>query len=173
MTDTSPLPSFRRPPVNEVVLSVAFDRPPRLTVAHLGDFWHRFLRENLPEIEEQPPYHRPIEILGGPQSPPPMSVQLLDRPPSPRLWAKSLDGTKLVQLQTTYGPILGATAPAAGPTSTTTATTSSARAKPLRIRHPISAYAPSMRLRCGYALVKQPATCPRERDGRPEAWPPQ
>ena len=98
MTTASPLPSFARPPVNEVVLSLAFDQPPGLGVAHLGDYWHRHLKADLPTIEEQPPYHRPFEIL-GPPSPLPMNVQLLERPPTPRLWAKSVDSTRLVQLQ--------------------------------------------------------------------------
>jgi uncharacterized protein (TIGR04255 family) len=101
MTDAHDLPSYAKPPVNEVVLSVAFDQPPGLTVAHLGDFWHRCLKDGLPEIEEQPPYHRPFEIL-GPPSPRPMNVQFLDRPPSPRLWAKNSDGTKLLQLQSDW-----------------------------------------------------------------------
>ena len=96
--DDSLLPSFAKPPVNEVVLSVAFDRPPGLSIAHLGDFWHQHLRSDFPQIEEQAPYHRPVEIL-GPPAPPAMNVQLMDRPPSPRLWAKSVDGTRLVQLQ--------------------------------------------------------------------------
>lgn len=96
--DDSLLPSFAKPPVNEVVLSVAFDRPPGLSIAHLGDFWHQHLRSDFPQIEEQAPYHRPVEIL-GPPAPPAMNVQLMDRPPSPRLWAKSADGTRLVQLQ--------------------------------------------------------------------------
>ncbi|MGO8871237.1 MAG: TIGR04255 family protein [Acidimicrobiales bacterium] len=96
---TAALPSFRRPPVNEVVLSVAFDRPQRLSAAHIGNFWHTRLREELPEVEEQPPYNRPIEILADVPSPQALNFQLLDRPPSPRLWAKNNDGTRLVQLQ--------------------------------------------------------------------------
>ena len=101
MTDDSTLPSFERPPVNEVVLSVAFDRPLGFGIAHIGDFWHRRLRQELPEVEEQPPYQPPVEVLGSP-SPAVMNIQLLDRPPSPRLWAKSADGTKLVQLQANW-----------------------------------------------------------------------
>lgn len=95
------LPSFVRPPVNEVVLSVAFDRPPGLTVAHLGDFWQRELGHDYPHIEEQPPYDRPMEVL-GPPAPPRMNVQFMEGVPSPRLWARNEDGTRLVQLQSDW-----------------------------------------------------------------------
>jgi len=103
MTDSSTaLPSFSRPPVNEVVLSVAFDRPQRLSSAHIGNFWHTRLREELPDVEEQPPYNRPIEILTDAPSPQALNFQLLDRPPPPRLWAKNSDGTRLVQMQSDW-----------------------------------------------------------------------
>jgi uncharacterized protein (TIGR04255 family) len=92
------LPSFEDPPVNEVALAVTFNSPPALTVAHLGHFWYAELRSELPEVEEQPPYLTPIESL-GPATPAPISLELSARPPSPRLWARSTDGTKLIQLQ--------------------------------------------------------------------------
>jgi hypothetical protein len=70
MSDSAALPSFKRPPVNEVVLSVAFDRPSQFSTAHIGNFWHTRLRKELPEVEEQPAYNRPIETDGstGPRS---------------------------------------------------------------------------------------------------------
>jgi hypothetical protein len=36
----TPLPSFERLPVNEVVLSVAFERLVAFSAAHLGSFWY-------------------------------------------------------------------------------------------------------------------------------------
>jgi uncharacterized protein (TIGR04255 family) len=92
------LPTYEHPPVNEVVLAVAFVDPPGLTSAHLGHFWFAELRPELPELEEQPPYLPPVESL-GPPSPVPLSLQLFGQPPSTRLWARSSDGTRLVQLQ--------------------------------------------------------------------------
>lgn len=94
----SDLPSYDRPPVTEVVLAVAFAEAPSLTVAHLGHFWFTELRAELPDIEEQPPYEPPIESLGAP-APAVLSFRFLAGPPSPRLWAKSADGTMLLQLQ--------------------------------------------------------------------------
>jgi uncharacterized protein (TIGR04255 family) len=93
------LPSYRHPPVNEVVLSTMFDKPEHLNAARLGEFWSRYLRTELPEVEEQPPYSRPVEIIGDVFTPQPMNFQLMGRPPSPRIWAKNPDGTRLVQLQ--------------------------------------------------------------------------
>jgi uncharacterized protein (TIGR04255 family) len=101
MSEAVPLPSFERPPVNEVVLAVSFDRPQRMGIAHLAAFWAEQLRGELPDVEEQPPFHRPIELLDTPNLQP-ISMQLLDRPPAPRLWAKSQDGTALAQLQTDW-----------------------------------------------------------------------
>lgn len=91
-------PSYEHPPVNEVVLAVAFDGTPNLTVAHLGHFWSTRLREALPAVEEQAPYFPPVETFGAPEALT-INLQLLSGPPSPRLWARSADGTKLVQLQ--------------------------------------------------------------------------
>jgi uncharacterized protein (TIGR04255 family) len=99
MSGDHPLPSFERPPVNEVVLSVSFDRPAGFGIAHLGDFWHRKLVSDLRDVEEQAPYQPPVEVLSSHPAPPFMNLQMLATPPSPRLWAKSPDGTKLVQLQ--------------------------------------------------------------------------
>ena len=95
------LPSFERPPVNEVVLSVAFERPKTLSIAHLGNFWSSTLSKDYPETEEVAPYQPQIENMGA-FAYPQISMQLLDRPPSPRIWAKSTDGQTLVQLQSDW-----------------------------------------------------------------------
>ena len=97
----SELPSYGRPPVTEVVLAVAFADVPALTIAHLGHFWFTELRSEFSEIEEQPPYEPPIESMGAP-SPPVLSFQFMGGPPSPRLWAKASDGTRLIQLQRSW-----------------------------------------------------------------------
>jgi len=94
----SDLPSYNSPPVNEVVLAVAFADLPGLTIAHLGHLWFSEFRAELPLIEEQAPYDPPIESMGSP-APPVLSFQWRARPPSPRLWARSLDGSRLLQLQ--------------------------------------------------------------------------
>lgn len=95
---TDGLPSYLRPPVTEVVLAAAFSGTDALSVAHLGHFWFTELREDLPVLDEQPPYDPPVETFANP-SPLSLSLQLLTKPPSPRLWARSADGAKLLQLQ--------------------------------------------------------------------------
>ncbi len=95
---TDGFPSYERPPVTEVVLAAAYSGADTLSVAHLGHFWFTELRQELPLLEEQSPYDPPIETFADP-SPLSMTLQLLSRPPSPRLWARSADGTKLLQLQ--------------------------------------------------------------------------
>jgi uncharacterized protein (TIGR04255 family) len=95
---SSPLPNFERPPVNEVVLAVTFDAPPQLKTTDLLFFWRTVLRGELPNLEEQGPF-LPIIESAGPQEGPPVNLELLGAPPPPRLWARSTDGTRLLQLQ--------------------------------------------------------------------------
>lgn len=97
MNFEGPHPSFESPPVTEVVASVAFERK-NLTTGHLGKFWSERLSGDLPDLEEQPPYQPPLESQARPL---PMSLQfeLLDQGRSTRLWAKSEDGSRLVQMQ--------------------------------------------------------------------------
>lgn len=94
------LPNFSRPPVTEVVLSATFASPANLGTPQLVIFWRDQLADKLPRIEEQPPYDAPIERYDRGASPAPgLGFQILDRPPSPRLWCLSEDGGEMVQLQ--------------------------------------------------------------------------
>jgi len=97
MNFEGPHPSFERPPVREVVASVAFDRK-NLTTGHLGEFWTERLRADLPDLEEQPPYQPPVESPTrlGPMF---LQLELMEALKSNRLWAKSADGARLVQVQ--------------------------------------------------------------------------
>ena len=101
----SDLPSYNSPPVNEVVLAVAFADLPGLTIAHLGHLWFSEFRAELPLIEEQAPYDPPIESMGSPApavlsfqwSPPALSSAVGSfarrQPPAPA--AARLDGLQL------------------------------------------------------------------------------
>jgi uncharacterized protein (TIGR04255 family) len=97
-TPSEKLPSYERPPVNEVAVAVTYELPQRLTASDLSYFWRTILRDELPDLEEQPPYGMEREDL-GPPAPTRINLELMSTPPAPRLWAKSADGTKLVQLQ--------------------------------------------------------------------------
>ena len=91
------LPSFRKPPVNEVVLGVSFKPLTRLRITDLGHL-QAALAENYPTLEEHPPYYPPIEQFGPTGFAASLSVDLtvMDWP---RLWFLSLDNERLVQFQ--------------------------------------------------------------------------
>lgn len=92
-----PVPSYKKPPVVEVVWSVQFAELPWLTAAHTGVFWQR-IRQDYPKCEEQAPIERqeePEQLLA--QIPRP--IQVLPRPPLCRQWFISSDGNHITQLQ--------------------------------------------------------------------------
>lgn len=93
------LPSFKKPPVVEVVLSLQFNTIGKLRVPELGLLSADF-RKELPRSEEQatlpPAYER-----FGPETPqaPRVRIETFDTPPLPRIWLLSNDGSDLVQVQ--------------------------------------------------------------------------
>jgi len=92
------LPRFLRPPVSEVALSIMFDAV-KLRTVHFGLFWNR-VRNKFPELAEQPPLARQIEIETELRRSPepafrfePVAVPML------RFWFLNESGTELLQLQ--------------------------------------------------------------------------
>lgn len=79
-------PSFKRPPINEVVLGYSFLKRDDLLVPHYGRFWN--------EIVDQYPSCQHAAPIVDPQDPSPFSDI-----PLPRVWFVSADETRLVQLQ--------------------------------------------------------------------------
>ena len=51
---TGALPSYKNPPVNEVVCGMRFDTPDRLRIPHIGFLWDKF-RTDYPIIQHAPP----------------------------------------------------------------------------------------------------------------------
>lgn len=93
------LPSFERPPVNEVVLSIQFASLPLFRNVHGGLLWERF-RNDYPDVSEQPPLPVMFETFGGMQTPPPaFEFQALLTPPIARFLFEASDGRELVQIQ--------------------------------------------------------------------------
>jgi uncharacterized protein (TIGR04255 family) len=91
------LASYKRPPITEVVVAVAFAPLPGWTSATPGRIWEHLFRGDFPTLEDQPPYDPPVErfgIAGGPG----LSISLTETPPV-RLWMRSEDGSQLLQLQ--------------------------------------------------------------------------
>lgn len=95
--DGKPIPSYKDPPVVEVVWSVQFAKLPWLTAAHTGLFWD-MIRKDYPICEQQPPIERkdePKELMHPRQ----VAREVLRMPPLCRQWFISAGGNDLVQLQ--------------------------------------------------------------------------
>ena len=92
------------PPVDEVAISVAFERQDSLAGPRLGLTLEGILR-HYPTIETVLPYEMPIELPMEKQPIPQRTatrLELLDIPPDPRYWLISEDQIELLQLQTDY-----------------------------------------------------------------------
>jgi uncharacterized protein (TIGR04255 family) len=98
LPDVPSLPSFRHPPVTEVVLAASFKPLVELQTVHFGQLWQEKLQRVFPHTEEQPPYDPPVERF---ESPPTSTLNfgLFNRPPSPRIWFLSEDRQQVIQLQ--------------------------------------------------------------------------
>ncbi|MGH9894620.1 MAG: TIGR04255 family protein, partial [bacterium] len=92
------LPSYRNPPITEVVVGVAFKDTSDLSVAHLGDLWRTRWEDRFPRVEEHPPYSPPIERFDMPAPGPGISLEFSARPTT-RLWFVTGDGQELIQVQ--------------------------------------------------------------------------
>jgi uncharacterized protein (TIGR04255 family) len=92
-----PLPSYKKPPVVEVVWSVQFPKLAWLTAAHTGLFWQS-IRKSYPKCEEQAPIERQAEpeVLLQPRQ---VFAEFLTKPPLCRQWFISENACDLVQLQ--------------------------------------------------------------------------
>jgi len=95
------LPSFRKPPVFEVVLGVQFNAP-QLGAVHVGGF-HRRIRDQYPRVVQVPPIPPSFEVFlpapasGGPAGP--VGIALPSNAAFPRQWFISDDDEHLVQFQ--------------------------------------------------------------------------
>ena len=86
---TGTLPSYKNPPVNEVVCGMRFDTPDRLLIPHIGFLWDK-LRVDYPVIQHAPP----IASAKG--------EILIDKAigmPLPRVWFINESDDQLVQFQ--------------------------------------------------------------------------
>lgn len=80
------LPSFKTPPINEVVFGVSFDPPPNWTIGHVGDFW-QFVKKDYPRCQHASPTGD-SEFLDS-------STGL----PLPRVWFINESDDELLQIQ--------------------------------------------------------------------------
>jgi uncharacterized protein (TIGR04255 family) len=91
------IPSYKKPPLVEVVWSVQFADMPWMTASHAGLFWQR-IRGDFPTCEEQAPISRQEEpeALLAPRLP---VMRFSMKPTLSRQWFISPHGNELVQLQ--------------------------------------------------------------------------
>jgi len=99
MSDMSKaLPDFAEPPVVEVVFAVAVDPLP-VSVIDLSEFAISAFGDEFPDRQEQPPIHMPRERFDPPLPGMGSALALLSGQPPMRLWLRTADATRLVQLQ--------------------------------------------------------------------------
>lgn len=92
------LPTFRNPPVNEVVLSVQFDPLAALQIHHFG-LWTAY-RDWFPSVQSHPPIERAVETFQREQpSRPSISFELVNSFPTPRVMFLTQSGNDILQLQ--------------------------------------------------------------------------
>lgn len=86
---TGTLPSYKNPPVNEVVCGLRFDTPDKLRIPHIGFLWDKF-RADYPIIQHVPP----IASAKGE-----IFVDQAIGMPLPRVWFINKSDDQLVQFQ--------------------------------------------------------------------------
>ena len=83
------LPSYKNPPVNEVVCGLRFDTPDKLRIPHIGFLWDKF-RADYPIIQHAPPI---VSAKGA------ILVDQAIGMPLPRVWFINKSDDQLVQFQ--------------------------------------------------------------------------
>lgn len=95
------LPYFENPPVIETVLGVFFRPIHQFNSVWQGVFWNEHLRTKLPAIELRQPIEEIVERFDKPFGTlePTLRWQVSAEPELPRLWAKSVSGDRILQVQ--------------------------------------------------------------------------
>ena len=84
-----PLPSYKKPPVDEVVCGVRFLTPDKFRIPHIGLLWDKF-RSNYPIIQHAPPL---VSAQGE------IIIDAQSGIPVPRIWLINESDDQLVQFQ--------------------------------------------------------------------------
>src|SRR6266536_5879861 len=94
------LPDFRRPPIDELVLSIQFGSLTKFRSGHIGVLWNEFRRE-YPKMTEQMPLLPAFETFGVPPQAPVSGIQIENLLASPmsRFWFEEANGYELIQIQ--------------------------------------------------------------------------
>lgn len=93
------LPDFKKPPINEAVLSIQFAPLVGLKSAYIGLFWER-IRKEFPNVSEQGAIPPVFETFGGIKAAePPFRFETFMSPPLPRYWFENPANGDLLQVQ--------------------------------------------------------------------------
>jgi uncharacterized protein (TIGR04255 family) len=89
LSSTSVLPSYKKPPVNEVVCGMRFYPPDKFRIVHIGLLWDKF-RHDYPNLQHASP------IVGAKGE---MQVDNVTGLPLPRIWFINKPDDQLIQFQ--------------------------------------------------------------------------
>lgn len=95
----STLPSFKSPPVTEVVIGSRFQQAVDYSVVSVGQLGARLRELGFRTVQEQPGYDAPTERFGPGAMVDQVSLELLTGPPPARYWFLNDSGDELLQLQ--------------------------------------------------------------------------
>ncbi len=95
-TESTLLPEYEQPPINEVICGISFKPLDAFTASHMGILWGR-LQPDYPRVEELVPLGSPIEIFQGHEFKP--EFQYTPVPPLPREMFISTDENYVIQIQ--------------------------------------------------------------------------
>ncbi len=92
---------FSSPPATEVLQGVFFESPPGFTSSLQGALWAESFRKIFPDTEEKPPIEETTEWFGVDilRKVGSFQFRVSDKPDAPRIWAKSDNGDRILQLQ--------------------------------------------------------------------------
>ena len=97
------LPSFKSPPLNEVVFGVQFDAIDAFKITTYGLLWEMF-KKDFPNVEHHLPLNPQFEKIGGKgrslyELPGLFNIPQLNSAPLPRVWFISENDQELIQIQ--------------------------------------------------------------------------
>lgn len=92
------LPDYEKPPLDEMVMGVQFQRPSGYSPIYAKDVWELFKRE-YPNVQEHPALDPSFETFGAPNVISEFKFQLRPVAPVSRLWFISPDDDRLIQFQ--------------------------------------------------------------------------
>lgn len=95
----STLPSFKAPPVTEVVIGSRFQQVADHSVVSVGQLGNELRDLGFRTVQEQPGYDAPTERFGPGAVVDQISLELLTGPPPTRYWFLNETGDELLQLQ--------------------------------------------------------------------------